>query len=49
LPALATLLLKQLPAPGEVLAVSLEPSGGSPTAVPTGPVRYRGKILARPP
>jgi anti-sigma-K factor RskA len=43
--ALATLLPKQLPAPGAVLAVSLEPRGGSPT----GPVLYRGKILSRPP
>jgi hypothetical protein len=45
LPALAILLLKQLPAPGEVSAVGLELPGGSPT----GPVLYRGKILARPP
>ena len=28
-----------------VLAVSLEPRGGSPTGAPTGPVLYRGKIL----
>jgi anti-sigma-K factor RskA len=28
-----------------VLAVSLEPQGGSPTAAPTGPVLYQGKIL----
>jgi anti-sigma-K factor RskA len=27
------------------LAVSLEPSGGSPTGLPTGPVLYQGKIL----
>jgi len=26
-------------------AVSLEPSGGSPTGLPTGPVLYQGKIL----
>jgi anti-sigma-K factor RskA len=29
-----------------VLAVSLEPAGGSPTGQPTGPVLYQGKILA---
>jgi anti-sigma-K factor RskA len=28
-----------------VLAVSLEPAGGSPTGTPTGPVLYQGKIL----
>lgn len=28
-----------------VLAVSLEPPGGSPTGAPTGPVLYQGKIL----
>jgi anti-sigma-K factor RskA len=28
-----------------VLAVSLEPAGGSPTGAPTGPVLYQGKIL----
>jgi len=44
-----TLRLAQLPAPGEVLAVSLEPPGGSPTGAPTGPVLYQGKVLARPP
>ncbi len=27
------------------LAVSLEPSGGSPTGLPTGPVLFQGKIL----
>lgn len=27
------------------LAVSLEPAGGSPTGLPTGPVLYQGKIL----
>ena len=28
-----------------VLAVSLEPSGGSPTALPTGPVLYTGPCI----
>jgi len=27
------------------LAVSLEPAGGSPTGLPTGPVLYQGKVL----
>jgi anti-sigma-K factor RskA len=31
-----------------VLAVSLEPAGGSPTGSPTGPVLYQGRILATP-
>jgi anti-sigma-K factor RskA len=32
-----------------VLAVSLEPPGGSPTGSPTGPVLYQGKVLTQPP
>jgi anti-sigma-K factor RskA len=36
-----------LPPPGGVLAISLEPQGGSPTGLPTGPVRYKGTVLAR--
>jgi anti-sigma-K factor RskA len=44
-----TLRLAQLPAPGGVLAVSLEPPGGSPTGAPTGPVLYQGKVLGRAP
>jgi anti-sigma-K factor RskA len=36
---------KDLPAPGGVLAVSLEPPGGSPTGLPTGPVLFQGKII----
>jgi anti-sigma-K factor RskA len=39
----------QLPPPGGVLAVSLEPAGGSPTGLPTGPVLYQGKVLIRSP
>ena len=35
-----------LPPVGGVLAVSLEPEGGSPTGLPSGPVLYQGKILA---
>jgi len=35
--------------PNGVLAVSLEPSGGSPTGLPTGPVVYKGKVLPREP
>jgi anti-sigma-K factor RskA len=34
---------------GGVLAVSVEPSGGSPTGLPTGPVLYKGKLLPREP
>ncbi|WP_416897743.1 MAG: anti-sigma factor domain-containing protein [Minwuia sp.] len=32
--------------PGATLAVSLEPSGGSPTGLPTGPVVYQGRLRA---
>jgi anti-sigma-K factor RskA len=39
----------QLPPPGDLLAVSLEPPEGSPTGLPTGPVLSRGKVLLRPP
>lgn len=37
-----------VPANG-VLAVSLEPAGGSPTGLPTGPVQYKGAVLPRAP
>ena len=40
LPASAGLGLQNIPA----LAVSLEPQGGSPTGLPTGPVLYSGPI-----
>ncbi len=30
-------------------AISLEPSGGSPTGVPTGPVMFRGKLMQTTP
>jgi len=30
------------------LAVSVEPTGGSPTGQPTGPVVYSGKLLSLP-
>ncbi|MBE7199065.1 MAG: anti-sigma factor [Parafilimonas terrae] len=33
-------------APDGVIAVSLEPPGGSPTGQPTGPVIYSGKLIA---
>jgi anti-sigma-K factor RskA len=36
---------KDLPAAGDVLAVSLEPPGGSPTGLPTGPVVSQGKVI----
>jgi anti-sigma-K factor RskA len=38
----------RLPLPNGVLAVSLEPPGGSSTGSPTGPVLYQGKVLIRP-
>lgn len=31
---------------GAALAVSIEPSGGSPTGQPTGPIAYQGKLIA---
>jgi anti-sigma-K factor RskA len=34
----------QMLASGKVLAISLEPVGGSPTGAPTGPVLYTGKM-----
>ncbi len=37
-----------VPANG-VLAVSLEPVGGSPTGLPTGPVQYKGAVLPQSP
>jgi anti-sigma-K factor RskA len=40
LPTAAGTALKDIPA----LAVSLEPSGGSPTGLPTGPVLYSGPV-----
>jgi anti-sigma-K factor RskA len=43
-----TLRVTQLPPPSGVLAVSLEPPGGSPTGAPTGPVLYQGKVLVQP-
>ena len=36
---------RDLPAPGGVLEVSLEPPGGSPTGLLTGAVLYQGKVL----
>ena len=45
----ATLRLAQLPPRGGVLAVSLEPPGGSATGSPTGPVLYQGKVLTGSP
>ena len=36
---------KSLPTNGAILAVSIEPPGGSPAELPTGPVLFQGKIL----
>jgi len=32
--------------PGAILAISIEPTGGSPTGAPTGPVIATGKLSA---
>ncbi|MDQ2963858.1 MAG: anti-sigma factor [Pseudomonadota bacterium] len=40
LPAVADQALQNIPA----LAISLEPAGGSPTGLPTGPVLYSGPV-----
>jgi anti-sigma-K factor RskA len=40
LPAAADQVLQNIPA----LAISLEPAGGSPTGLPTGPVLYAGPV-----
>jgi anti-sigma-K factor RskA len=40
LPAAAEAALQNVPA----LAISLEPAGGSPTGLPTGPVLYSGPV-----
>ena len=32
--------------PGVILAISIEPTGGSPTGAPTGPVIATGKLSA---
>jgi anti-sigma-K factor RskA len=45
----STIRAAQLPPPGDLLAVSLEPPNGSPTGLPTGPVLSKGKVLAKPP
>ena len=37
-----------MPPTGGILAVSLEPSGGSPTGAPTGPVMFSGKVFTNP-
>lgn len=36
----------ELATPTAALAVSLEPAGGSPTGLPTGPVVYQGALLS---
>jgi anti-sigma-K factor RskA len=37
-----------VPPTGGVLAISLEPAGGSPTGAPTGPVLFQGKVFSNP-
>ena len=31
--------------PGAALAITLEPDGGAPGGVPSGPVTYRGRLI----
>ena len=42
---IATFRASALPKGGVTLAVSLEPTGGSPTGSPTGPILYHGVVL----
>jgi anti-sigma-K factor RskA len=37
-----------IPPTGGVLAISLEPAGGSRTGAPTGPVLFKGKVFSNP-
>ncbi|HEX4112606.1 MAG TPA: anti-sigma factor [Stellaceae bacterium] len=37
-----------VPTTGGVLAISLEPAGGSPSGAPTGPVLFQGKVFSNP-
>jgi anti-sigma-K factor RskA len=32
-----------------LIAISLEPEGGSPTGQPTGPILFFGRLIAAPP
>jgi anti-sigma-K factor RskA len=48
-PGRKLMLQASLVPPSGVLAVSVEPSGGSPTGLPTGPVLYKGKLLPHEP
>ncbi|HEY1723486.1 MAG TPA: anti-sigma factor [Magnetospirillaceae bacterium] len=41
----ATIPAASVPKDGVAFAVSLEPPGGSPTGLPTGPVLYQGRVL----
>jgi anti-sigma-K factor RskA len=44
-PGHALMVQASLVPAGGVLAISIEPSGGSPTGLPTGPVPYKGAVL----
>lgn len=37
-----------VPPTGGILAISLEPVGGSPSGAPTGPVLFQGKVFSNP-
>ena len=41
--------LRDTPSKGYTLAISLEPEGGSPTGLPTGPVVFQGVLLKENP
>jgi anti-sigma-K factor RskA len=48
LPGGQTIDAAAVPPTGGVLAISLEPAGGSPTGKPTGPVLFQGKVFSNP-
>ncbi|WP_454675023.1 anti-sigma factor [Achromobacter pestifer] len=46
LPGQTTVLTpRQLPVQGDTVAVTLEPAGGAPNGVPTGPIVLSGKVI----
>lgn len=46
LPGQTTVLTPRLPPlPGDTVAVTLEPAGGAPNGIPTGPIVLSGKVI----
>ncbi|HBL65788.1 MAG TPA: hypothetical protein DDZ58_07610, partial [Achromobacter sp.] len=46
LPGQTTVLApSQLPQQGDTVAITLEPDGGAPNGIPTGPVVLSGKVI----